>query len=51
MVGIASPGFFVQDARARQHYDVMFALILLGSAFVIVGDLLSAAARETVRRS
>jgi phosphonate transport system permease protein len=51
MLGIASLGFFVQDARARQHYDVMFALILLGSMIVIIGDLLSAAAREAVRRS
>ena len=51
MLGIASLGFFVQDARARQHYDVMFALILLGSAIVIVGDLMSAGAREAVRRS
>ena len=51
MLGIASLGFFIQDARARQHYDVMLALILVGSAIVLIGDLLSAAAREAVRRS
>lgn len=51
MLGIASLGFFIQDARARQHYGVMLALILLGSAIVLVGDLVSAAAREAVRRS
>jgi len=51
MLGIVSLGFFIQDARARQHYDVMFALILIGSVIVIIGDLISAAARETVRRS
>jgi phosphonate transport system permease protein len=51
MLGIVSLGFFIQDARARQHYDVMFALILIGSAIVLIGDLVSAAAREAVRRS
>jgi phosphonate transport system permease protein len=51
MLGIVSLGFFIQDARARQYYDVMFALILIGSVMVIVGDLVSAAAREAVRRS
>ena len=51
MLGIASLGFLIQDARARQHYDVMLVLILLGSVVVIAGDLLSAAAREAVRRS
>jgi phosphonate transport system permease protein len=51
MLGVASLGFFIQDARARQHYDEMLALILVGSAIVLIGDLLSAAAREAVRRS
>ena len=51
MLGIVSLGFFIQDARARQHYDVMFALILAGAVIVLVGDLVSAAAREAVRRS
>jgi phosphonate transport system permease protein len=51
MLGIVSLGYFVQDARARQQYDVMFALILLGSAVVLLGDLVSVVARATVRRS
>ena len=51
MLGIISLGFLIQDARARQYYDVMFALILTGSMIVLVGDLISAAAREAVRRS
>jgi phosphonate transport system permease protein len=51
MLGIVSLGFYIQDARARQHYDVMVALIVLGSALVVIGDLVSAAAREAVRRS
>jgi phosphonate transport system permease protein len=51
MLGIVSLGFFIQDSRARQYYDQMFALILVGSLIVLLGDLVSAAAREAVRRS
>jgi phosphonate transport system permease protein len=51
MLGIVSLGFFMQDARARQHYDVMLFFIAIGAGLVLVGDLLSAAAREAVRRS
>ena len=51
MLGIVSVGFFIQDARARQHYDEMFALILAGSLVVLIGDVLSAAARRAVRNS
>lgn len=51
MLGIVSIGFFVQDARARQYYDAMFALILVGSAIVLIGDFLSAAARKAIRES
>ena len=51
MLGIVSLGYFVQDARARQQYDVMFVLILLGSVLVLVGDLVSVIARGVVRRS
>ncbi|MCZ6751465.1 MAG: ABC transporter permease subunit, partial [Acidobacteria bacterium] len=50
MLGISSLGFWIQDARARNHYDEMFFLILLGGLLVLIGDLVSAAAREWVRR-
>ncbi len=50
MLGISSLGFWIQDARARNHYDEMFFLILLGGILVLVGDVFSAAAREWVRR-
>jgi phosphonate transport system permease protein len=50
MLGISSLGFWIQDARARNYYDEMFFLILLGAGLVLIGDLLSAAAREWVRR-
>ena len=41
---------WIQDSRARNHYDEMFFLVLLGAALVLIGDLLSALARETIRR-
>ena len=50
MLGIVSLGYWIQDARARTHYDEMFFLVLLGAALVLLGDLLSALAREAVRR-
>lgn len=50
MLGIVSLGYWIQDSRARNHYDEMFFLVLLGAALVLIGDLLSALARETVRR-
>ncbi len=50
MLGIVSLGYWIQDARARTHYDEMFFLVLLGAALVLMGDLLSALAREAVRR-
>ncbi len=50
MLGIVSLGYWIQDSRARNHYDEMSFLVLLGAALVLMGDLLSALARETVRR-
>ena len=51
MLGIVSLGYWIVDARARNHYDEMFLLVLVGAAIVLVGDLVSAAAREVVRRA
>ena len=50
LLGIVSLGYWIEDARARQHYDEMLILILLGSALVIVGDLISTSVRAMVRR-
>ncbi len=50
MLGIVSLGYWIQDSRARNHYDEMFFLVLLGAALVLIGDLLSALARESIRR-
>jgi phosphonate transport system permease protein len=51
MLGIFSLGYFIQDARARQQYDVVLALILIGVLIVLLGDVISAAGRAVVRRS
>ena len=50
MLWIVSLGYWIQDSRARNHYDEMFFLVLLGAALVLIGDLLSSLARETIRR-
>jgi phosphonate transport system permease protein len=51
LLGIVSLGYWIQDARARNHQDEMFLLILVGAALVIIADIISAIAREGVRRS
>jgi phosphonate transport system permease protein len=51
MLGIVSLGYFIQDARARNQYDTMFFLVLIGAAIVLLGDLVSALARRIVRRA
>lgn len=51
MLGIVSLGFWIQDARARNFYDEMFLLVLVGAAIVVAGDLVSALARSLVRRA
>jgi len=51
MLGIASLGALIQDARARNHYDEMFLFILAGAGIVLLGDLVSAVARAVVRRA
>ena len=51
MLGISSLGFWIVDARARNHYDEMFFFVLLGAALVLMGDLVSALVRSFVRRA
>jgi phosphonate transport system permease protein len=51
MLGGVSLGFWVQDARARNHHDEMALVILLGSLLVIAGDVVSVMIREVVRRA
>ena len=49
MLGIVSLGYWIQDARARQQYDTMLLLVLIGAALVLAGDLASTLARRWVR--
>jgi len=51
MLGIVSLGYWIQDARARQQYDTMLLLVLVGAALVLMGDLTSTLARRWVRRA
>ena len=37
MLGIASLGFLINDAKAGRDFDKMIALILMGSIIVILG--------------
>ncbi len=50
MLGIVSLGFWIQDARARNYYDEMVLLILASVVLVLVGDVVSIAMRELIRR-
>jgi phosphonate transport system permease protein len=51
MLGVASLGYWIQDARTRQRYDEMLLLIALGGALVLVGDLASYATRRWLRNA
>jgi phosphonate transport system permease protein len=51
MLGIVSLGYWVQESRGRQLYDEMLLFVALGAVLVIVGDLVSLAARSWVRRA
>lgn len=51
MLGVVSLGYWIQDARSKHYYDEMLLLVALGAAIVLLGDLVSAAARAHVRRA
>lgn len=51
MLGFVSLGFWIQDARARNVYDEMFLLIILGAALIMGGDLVSAIVRALIRNT
>jgi phosphonate transport system permease protein len=51
MLGVASLGALVRDARASNYYDEMLFYVLSGAALVAAGDLLSDFARRIVRRA
>ena len=49
MLGVVSLGYWIQDARAKQYYDEMLFLVLLGAGMVLAADLISFAARRALR--
>lgn len=51
MLGIASLGAVISEARVRDRYDEMLFFVALGSALVLAGDIASALARRAVRRA
>lgn len=51
MLGMASLGYWIVDARARNTYDEMLFYILCGMGLVLAGDLVSAAVRRFLRRA
>ncbi len=51
LLGISSLGYWVQDARARQHYDDMLLFIGLGALLVLGADVASLLLRRWVRRA
>lgn len=50
-VGIVSIGWFVEDARARQRYDLVLFFITLGALGVLVADLASTVVRRWIRNA
>ncbi len=49
LLGAASLGYFVRDARSRQLQDEMLIFILLGALLVIAGDVFSGWVRKKIR--
>ncbi len=50
MLGVASLGFWIVDARARGRYDELLFFLLLGVALVLLGDALSSLLRSRLRK-
>jgi len=51
MLGMASLGFWIVDARARNRYDDLMFFVLCGVLLVVLGDLISAIIRHRLRRA
>ena len=49
MLGIPTFGYYLLEARARDHLDVMLFFVLLGSCAVLLGDLVSTVLRWRLR--
>ena len=51
LLGIATLGRLIMDARAHDRYDEMVFFMLMGAVLVLVGEVITALARGIVRRS
>ncbi len=51
LLGIASLGFLIADARVKFFRDDLFFLILVGASIVVLGDFVSLLARVIARRA
>ena len=51
LLGFSSLGFWIHDARVRDHYDDMIMFIILSAFLVLIGDAVSAIARHAVRHA
>ncbi len=51
MLGMASLGFRIVEARAGNAYDEMMFFVICGMLLVLLGDLMSALVRHFVRRA
>ena len=51
MLGIASLGFAIQEARVRGQVDVLVFLVAIGIGLVVLGDGLSALTRSRLRHA
>jgi phosphonate transport system permease protein len=51
LLGFVSLGWYIQQSRAGVRYDEMVLFILLGSALILIGDLVSMTARALIRSS
>ena len=50
MLGIPTFGYYLMEARAKDHLDSMLFFVVLGSLAVLLGDLVSGWVRWRVRR-
>ena len=51
MLGIPTLGYYILEARAKDHLDEMLYFVLLGSLVVLLGDLLSFLVRWRLTRN
>ncbi|HRV82758.1 MAG TPA: ABC transporter permease, partial [Planctomycetota bacterium] len=50
MLGVVSLGYHIREMRARQFYDEMLVLVVLGGLLVLAADLVSGLLRHRLRR-